>query len=128
VDIVVSGLVIVMGIAIAVIWTRDIFLGEHVDLSAGPFGARNPDGGDLYWPHWLAEYGTAALLVAGGVGLLADAAWAPVVAAVGAGALLYTSLNSLAWALARDERRAYAAPMLVGLAIGVLVTVYLLLR
>ena len=117
-----------MGLAIAVIWTRDIFLGEHVDLSAGFFGARDPDGSDLYWPHWLAEYGTAALLVAGGVALLADAAWGPVVAATGTGALLYTSMNSLGWALARDERRAYAAPMLGGLAIGIVAMAYLFLR
>lgn len=127
-DIVVSGLVIVMGIAIAVIWTRDIFLGEHVDLSAGPFGARNPDGGDLYWPHWLAEYGTATLLVVGGIGLLSGGAWAPVVAAIGTGSLLYTSTNSLGWAFSRRERWPYAVPMLTGVALGIAATVFLLLR
>ena len=127
-DIVVSSLLVVMGIAIAVIWTRDIFLSEHVDLSAGFFGARDPDGGDLYWPHWLAEYGTAAFLGAGGIGLLADAVWAPAVAAVGTGALLYTSMNSLGWALARDERRPYAAPILGGLTVGVLAMAYLFLQ
>lgn len=30
------------------------------------------------------------------------------------GALTYTGTNSLAWALARPERRAYAVPMRVG--------------
>ncbi|MGB9357164.1 MAG: hypothetical protein WCC01_01275 [Acidimicrobiia bacterium] len=127
-DIVVPVLLIVMGMAMAAIWTRDILRGEQVDLSVGLFAARDPEAGTLFWPHWLAEYGTAVLLVVGGVGLLGDAGWAPMVAAIGTGALLYTSTNSLGWALARRERWSYAAPMLAGVVLGIASTVFLLLR
>ena len=50
---------------------------------------------------------------------------APVVAAIGAGALLYTSVNSLGWSLARPDRRPYAMPMLAGAAIGLVAAVWL---
>ncbi|MEX1288564.1 MAG: hypothetical protein AB1Z57_11550, partial [Acidimicrobiia bacterium] len=60
-----------MGVGIAAIWTRDIVAGEQVDLSNGVFAAREPSG-SLLWPHWLAEYATAATLVAGGVGVIVD--------------------------------------------------------
>ena len=67
-------------------------------------------------------------IVAFTLALIADARWAPVVAAAGTGALLYTSMNSLAWALARRERRTYAVPMLAGLVVGLVSITYLLLR
>ena len=121
-------LLAVMGIAMAIIWTRDILAGEHVDLSAGVFRAREAETGTLFWPHWLAEYATACALVVGGVGLLFDTNWAQMIAAIGTGALLYTSMNSLGWAFARRERWPYASPMLAGLALGVLSVVFLLLR
>lgn len=127
-DVVVAVLMLLMGIAIAAIWTRDIVAGEQVDLSDGFFAARDPAGGTLFWPHWLAEYGTAVLLVAGGTGLLTDVGWAGIVAAVAAGALLYTSTNALGWALAKPERRAYAFPMFAGIVVGLLAFVYLLAR
>ena len=79
-----------MGVGIAAIWTRDIVAGEQVDLSNGFFGAREPSG-SLLWPHWLAEYATAATLVVGGIAVIVDASWARVVAAIGAGALLVFS-------------------------------------
>ncbi len=127
-DIVVPVLLIVMGIAMVAIWTRDILRGEQVDLSAGLFVARDPEAGTLFWPHWLAEYGTATLLVVGGIGLLSGGAWAPVVAAIGTGSLLYTSTNSLGWAFSRRERWPYAVPMLTGVVLGIASTVFLLLR
>ena len=128
VDIVVPVLLIVMGIAMAAIWTRDILHGEQVDLSAGFFAARDPEAGTLFWPHWFAEYATAILLVVGGIGLLSDGAWGPVVAAIGTGALVYTSTNSLGWAFSRRERWPYAVPMLSGVVLGIASTVFLLLR
>ena len=109
---------IVMGVAIAAIWTRDLVAAEKVDLSDGFLAARDEDG-SLFWPHWIAEYGTAGLLLAGGIGLLADASWADVIAPVGAGALLYTSINSMAWALAAPDRYSYAIPMTVAAVVAI---------
>lgn len=121
-------LMITMGLGIAGIWTMDIVSGSKVDLSAGFFRARDGDDGPLLWPHWIAESATAAPLIAGGLGLLFDAAWSPAVAALGVGALFYTSVNSLGWALASRERRPYAAPMIAGVLVSVLSGVYLIAR
>jgi hypothetical protein len=104
---------LIMGAAIATTWTLDLVHGR-VDLSAGPLRAREERSGSLLWPHWLAEYGTAAALVGGGVGLLAAVPWGEPVALLGLGACVYTSVNSLGWALAERARRPYAIPMLVG--------------
>ncbi|HEY5630278.1 MAG TPA: hypothetical protein VIR16_12290, partial [Candidatus Limnocylindrales bacterium] len=67
-------------------------------------------------PHWLAEYGTAAILLVGGLGLLLawpGGAWAWLVPAA-LGALAYTGLNSQAWVLADRSRAAYGIPIAVG--------------
>ena len=116
----------IMGAGIAGVWTRDILAAEYVDLSHGVFSARDPDSGTLFWPHWLAEYATAAALVAAAIGLLADAGWARPLAAMASGALLYTSTNSLGWALSRRDRLAYAVPMVAGLVVGVVACIFLL--
>lgn len=116
---------VVMGLGIAGIWTRDIVAGEQIDLSRGLFAARDAEAGSLMWLHWLAEYATAIILVTSGVGLLADAGWARALAAVGAGALLYTSINSLGWAFAQRVRRPYAIPMILGVVVGLFAAVYL---
>jgi hypothetical protein len=118
---------IVMGAGIAGIWTRDILAGERVDRSRGVLRARESGTGALLWLHWVAEYATAAALFTGGAGLLADAGWAPMVAAAALGALSYTSLNSLGWALATADRRPYAVPMVVGAVVG-LTGAYLVVR
>lgn len=125
---VVAAALIVMGVAIAAVWTRDIVVGEQIDLGAGLMRARDPDAGTLMWPHWLAEYTTAAALVVSGVGLIADADWAVVVGSAAAGALLYTSVNSLAWALAEPSRRPYRYPMLAGAVVGIVAIAVLVLR
>ena len=105
---------VVMGVGVAGIWTLDMVRGDRVDLSGGLLRARD-DGGSLLLPHWVAEYGTAAALVGGAAGLLASTGWAVPLAAAALGATCYTSTNSLGWALAEPSRRAYAAPMAVGL-------------
>jgi hypothetical protein len=104
---------LVMGVAIAATWTLDLVRGR-VDLSAGPFRAREGGDGPLLWPHWLAEYGTAGALVVGGAGLLAGVAWGEPMVLLGLGACVYTSVNSLGWAFAERARRPYAVPMLIG--------------
>jgi hypothetical protein len=127
VETVVGILLAVMGIAIAGVWTRDIIVRDDVDVSVGFFEARDPSGGTLYWPHWIAEYGTATALVFGGIGLVLDAVWATVVAGLATGSLLYTSTNALGWALAEPERRPYAVPMAFGICVAVFSAGYLLL-
>ncbi len=122
---VVAGLMTLMGVGIAAIWTMDIVAGEKVDLSNGVAKARDVDG-SLFLPHWIAEYTTAALLLTGGVALAVDADWAHAVAALAAGALFYTSVNSLGWALAEPERRAYAVPMAAGVLVSLVAAIWLL--
>jgi hypothetical protein len=115
-----------MGLGMAAVWTRDIVVGARFDRADGRFRAREPGSGTLLLPHWIAEYATAGALVAGGVGLLADRTWGRAVALLSVGALLYTSVDSLGWALATDDRRPYAIPMTVGAVGGTVVAVLLL--
>lgn len=118
---------IVMGGGIAALWTIDMFRNAGVDRSRGLLRAREAASGSLLLPHWLAEYGTAAMLFAGGLRLLlgwSAGGWTWLVA-VALGALTYTSLNSLGWALAEPSRAPYAVPMSIGLA-GGLVSIGLL--
>jgi hypothetical protein len=121
-------LMMVNGVAIAGVWTRDILASDKVDLSEGVFAARDPDAGTLFWPHWLAEYATAIALIVAAAGLLADTGWAVALGGVATGALLYTGTNSLSWALAARDRLVYAIPMLVGVVTGIFLAIYLLTR
>ena len=116
---------LLMGLAIAGIWTRDIVSAEQLDTSAGRWRARDPQAGTLMLPHWIAEYGTSAALVVGAIGLLIDAGWGRWLAFVALGALIYTSINSLGWALAEPARRSYAIPMAIGAIGGMAATVAL---
>ncbi len=118
---------LVMGYGIAVIWTLDMIRSPEVDRSRGFAQARDRSSGSLLLPHWIAEYATAALCMAGGLRLLfgwSIGGWTWLVA-VGLGALAYTSLNSLGWALADRSRTGYAVPMAIGLA-GSVVSIGLL--
>jgi hypothetical protein len=116
--VVVAGLMILMGVAIAGVWTRDIIAGDKVGLSRGVLRARDGEEEPLFWPHWLAEYATALLLIVGGTALLADTGGSSLLAALALGALFYTSTNALGWALAERDRYAYAVPMAVGILVG----------
>jgi len=111
---------IIMGLMMIVIWTRDILFHPEVDISKGFFRARDKDGG-IFWYHWLAEYLTATSLVVGGLGFMFSWEFSLPVSLFGLGALFYTSLNSLSWAMAEKSRYVYAIPMSVGL-IGAIVS------
>ena len=117
---------VVMGLAIALTWARDMRSSPEVERSAGLLRARDRRDGSLFLPHWSAEYATSLGLVAGGIGLIADVGWAERISLVALGALTYTSVNSLGWTLALRSRRPYAIPMLVG-AIGGVVSIVVLL-
>ena len=119
---------IVMGVAMASIWTRDIVSAEQLDISAGRWRARDPQAGTLMLPHWIAEFGTAASLIAGASGVLIEAPWGRSLALAALGALVYTSINSLGWALADRHRFPYAIPMTVGAVGGLAAIVGLLVR
>jgi hypothetical protein len=127
VEIVVALFAGVIGAAMAGIWTRDILSGVGFDPSLGLLRARESETGDLMVWHWLAEYGTAGLLVLGAILLLAGAALAVPITLLGLGSLVYSSANSLGWALARPERRPYAIPMAIGLVGGLIGAAVLLL-
>jgi len=66
-------LMMLMGVAIAGVWTRDIFVGDRINLTHGILGARDPDARALLWPHWLAEYAAAAALISVAVNAPHDA-------------------------------------------------------
>jgi hypothetical protein len=118
---------VVMGVGIAGIWTIDIVRSPEVDRSRGILRARDRSTSSLLVPHWIAEYATALLLLAGGIGLLlatTPGTWSWLVP-IGLGALAYTSLNSLGWVLADRSRAAYGIPMAIGL-IGAIASIGLL--
>ena len=117
-------LFIITGTGIAAIWTKDILTNTDIDISKGFFNARDKDSGNLFWPHWLAEYATAILLIVAPVLIFLKIDIGAQLLPFAVGALFYTSLNSLGWAFARKERFAYAFPMLFGLTVA---TVYFLL-
>jgi len=109
----------IMGAAMAGIWGRDILSGHGFDAPHGLLRAREADSDDLMIWHWGAEFGTALLLIAG-------AAIAEPVMLLGLGALMYTSTNSLGWALAAPARRPYVLPMAGGL-VGAIISAAVLI-
>jgi hypothetical protein len=104
-------------VAIAGIWTRDIVSAQQLDTAEGRLRARDPQAGTVMLPHWIAEYATAAALLAGSAGLLIGTGWGKPLGMVALGALVYTSINSLGWVLADRIRTPYGVPMAAG-AIG----------
>jgi hypothetical protein len=115
---------IVMGAGMILIWMLDVANGRFRDQ--GNILDWKTEGGDRIWLHLLAEYITAGLLVAGGIGLLGQNGWGYKLAFVALGALGYTSLNSLAWTFAVRSRIAYSIPILFGLA-GSITSIIILL-
>jgi hypothetical protein len=104
----------IMGAANAGIWARDIMSGHGFDAPHGLLRAREADSDDLMIWHWLAELGTAALLVLGASLIVFGAALAEPIMLLALGALLYTSTNSLGWSLAAPQRGPYVYPMIIG--------------
>jgi len=116
---------IVMGAGIILIWMMDVANGKFRDQ--GNILDWKSEGGDRIWLHLLAEYLTAGLLIAAGIGLLGQNGWGYNLGYVALGMLAYTSLNSLAWTFADKSRHPYSIPMLIGLA-GSVTSILLLLR
>lgn len=114
-DLLVAAFAGVMGAAMAGIWARDIASGVGYDAPQGMLYARETDTEDLMIWHWIAEFGTAGVLMVGALLLIVGAALAEPVLLIGLGALAYTAANSLGWSLARPDRRSYVYPMAIGL-------------
>jgi hypothetical protein len=126
VDQLVGVFAIVMGVGMAGIWTRDILAGNGFETDGRLMDARETSSGNLMVWHWAAEYATAGALVIGGLLVLMGAGIGEGILLAALGALVYSATNSLAWSMARPERRPYAIPMLVGL-LGGLVAIIVLL-
>jgi hypothetical protein len=126
VGLIVALFMLMMGMAMATIWTLDLRAGRGYEAPSGLLRAREVETGSLIAWHWLAEYAIAATLVLSAILVAAGAAVGVPIALIGLGALAYSSCNSLAWAMARSERRAYAIPMLVGL-VGAAISIVALL-
>lgn len=115
---------IVMAAGILLVWMLEVSNGKFKDQGSLP--EWKSAGGDLIWLHLLAEFTTAGVLLAGGIGLLGQNGWGYKLCLVALGALAYTSLNSLAWSFAQKSRLGYAIPMLIGFA-GAVGSIVLLL-
>ena len=126
-DILVAIFAGIMGAAMAGIWARDIMSGHGFDAPHGLLRAREADSDDLMIWHWAAEFGTAFVLVGAAFLLLVNAALAEPLMLVGLGGLMYTSANSLGWALAAPERSPYVLPMAAGLVGGIISVTVLIL-
>ena len=113
-----SLLLIANGLSIAIGWTKLIMTTPQFELS---FRCRDPDSQWLMWPHWLAEYTTSMCAVLSGCRLLLPTDDSTThhhgrdLGLFAAGAMFYTSLNSLSWALADSERMVFAYFMIGGL-------------
>ncbi len=115
---------IVLAAGILLVWMLEVANRKFKDQGSLP--EWKSEGGDLIWLHLLAEFATAGILIAGGIGLLGQNGWGYKLSLVALGALAYTSLNSLAWSFAQKKRIGYAIPMLIGLAGSVAGVVLLL--
>lgn len=110
-------LLIINGVGIAVLWTKDILTNPEIDYSKGFFGAREPLSGNLFWPHWIAEYSTAFLLIVAPVLSILKINTGQHILPFAVGALFYSAFNSLSWAFAKKERIFYTIPMLFALVV-----------
>ena len=117
-------LFIFIGICIVIIWTRDILTNPFIDLSGGFFAARDKESGKLFWPHWFAEYITSFLLILAPILVFFNCEPGYRLMHFAAGALFYTSLNSLGWTFASKERIPYTIPITFALVVS---AVYLIL-
>ncbi len=117
--ILIFSLMVLTGTGIIIVWLKDIFSGIRIDRSNGFLKSRDIENGELLFPHLFAEFLTASGLIIGGAGLIFFPEWGNSISLISLGALLYTSLNSLSWALAKKERFTYAVPMIFGLIFSV---------
>ena len=105
---------IAQGLAILVLWAFSLF--------GGVLGRRRAAEPPLL-PLIAAEVVTAVLLIASGVALRFGATWAPALAGVAAGALLFAALNGLGTYVADGRHAIRGLPFAVGLVGSLVVAV-----
>ncbi len=127
VNLILSFLLLILGLAVILTWLVDINAHREVDLSAGFFHARERSSNNLFWFHITAEMINGLLLILSGIVLLLQPSWGMPVVSFTLGALFYASLNSLGWVFAQRERYRYAVPILSGLLISMLAMLVLML-
>jgi hypothetical protein len=76
---------LIVGVFILTSWFFFLAAGQVPELATEPYAIA---------AHLVAEAATAVALIAAGVGLLRQRGWAPPVALVGLGMLIYTVINS----------------------------------
>ena len=82
---------IAVGVLMIVQWIITIARGNVQSLESGSTAGR---GRTEMMFHWVAEFGTALMLLSGGIGLLVNSTWAPILFYIAAGMLIYTVINS----------------------------------
>ncbi len=117
----------IVGAANAGIWARDIMSGHGYDAPHGLLRAREADSDDLMIWHWIAELATSLSLIAAAFLIMINAALAVPIMLLALGALMYTSTNSLGWALAAPERAPYVWPLALSLIGGIVSATVLIL-
>lgn len=93
-------------------------------FQAGFFHTR--ENGVLFWPHIFAEFLTAIGLIVAGFLLGLNYSPGKSIGLIALGALAYTSLNSLNWALADRRQYPLAFPMIFGL-VGSIISILVLI-
>lgn len=91
--VVVGVILILIGFAIIAYWVNFAYRGNM------PQGLWTVENNQYIVFHQAAEYLMALLAIVGGIGLLAGRGWGMATSLVALGALLYTSVNSLAFSL-----------------------------
>jgi len=113
---VISILIMIPGLGMAGIWTRDILTGKF--SGRGSFFQWR-EGENMLWPHIFAEYVTSFGLIAGGIGLWMDRPWSVPVSLISLGALIYSAINSSGWVFASKGRLPYGIPMWASLILAI---------
>lgn len=100
-----------------IIWLADINNKPDIDFSEGFFKAKEKDSGNIFWLHIAAELITGLMLIMSGIIILEG--WDILyIVYFSLGLLFYSSVNSLGWAFAKEERKNYRIPMISGLIIS----------
>ena len=82
---------IIVGTMIIVQWNINIIGKKIPGLKDDPVSGRGLF--DMIF-HWIAEFGTALLLIVAGIGLMMEGAWGTTAYFVAMGMLIYTAVNS----------------------------------
>jgi len=112
-----------LGIGIYFIWIADILKGKFSG-QGNIFKWR--EGENMLWPHILAEFLTAGLLILAATGLFFSFDWGQNISFLSLGAIIYSSINSSGWVLAEKNRIPYGIPIWIALAGSIISLIFLI--